>query len=517
MDLFSKSKNYNSNNNIKNNENKNFKDINDSKDSSNNNQSMNLISLSLYEENKSFNNSEFDKSFDNLKQNKSTILPEKFNLIKLNENTFLNKNITDNNNKNNNLQIKQIKKSNVSFTTNSNCEVGADISKSNENILLNSTEKDLILSQNSYNSNDYNKKKKDKDNNSFSYNITKFIGSGSFGSVFLANCIQTNEIVAIKKVFQDKNFKNRELKILKEVNYVNIIKMKSHFFTNGENKDDVYLNIVMEYIPDTLGKVIRYYKKIDSQFPHLLLKIYAYQLLKGLYYLNCKGICHRDLKPQNILLDTSTNILKICDFGSAKLLKKNESNLSYICSRYYRAPELIFNSTSYTYSIDTWSAGCIIAEIVLGYPLFFGNDSTDQLIEIMKILGTPTKEQIKKMNKDFTNFKFPMFKCFSWKEVFKNKKISKEFIDLLNELLNYDPEKRLKPLDALKHSFFDDLREEIYFNSDLNVPKNIFEFSEEQYLYDKENIIENILIPEWYKNKIKYKNNSNKKNKSIYN
>jgi glycogen synthase kinase 3 beta len=513
MDIFSKSKNFSSNlNKDISKKNNNNEIINISKDSSNNNLSINILSSSLYDENRSLNMSEFDKSYENLKDNKRHKIENKSISAEYNENDFLKIN-------NNKLQINNIKKTINSFATNLNSEKGIDLSKCSDKIMINSTEKDIYSIENNYDSNNYNDKEnykgKDEGNDSFSYNITKFIGSGSFGSVFLANCIQTNEIVAIKKVYQDNNFKNRELKILKEINYENLIKMKSHFFTYGENKDDVYLNIVMEYIPDTLGKVIRYYKKIDSQFPHLLVKIYSYQLIKGLHYLNCKGICHRDLKPQNILIDTKTNILKICDFGSAKFLKKNEINLSYICSRHYRAPELIFNSTSYNYSIDTWSVGCIIAEIVLGYPLFSGNDSTDQLIEIIKILGTPSKDQIKKMNKNFTNYKFPMIKCFSWREVFKNKKISKEFIDLLKELLNYDPEKRLKPLEALKHSFFDDLREEIYFNSDINVPKNIFEFSEEQYLNDNENIIENILIPDWYKKKIKYKNNINTKNKQF--
>lgn len=123
------------------------------------------------------------------------------------------------------------------------------------------------------------------------------------------------------------------------------------------------------------------------------------------------GICHRDIKPQNLLLDPNSGILKLCDFGSAKMLVKGEPNVSYICSRYYRAPELIFGSTTYTsaigtisvlavshladVSIDVWSMGCVMAELLLGAPLFPGESGVDQLVEIIKILGTPTKEQVR--------------------------------------------------------------------------------------------------------------------------
>lgn len=91
-------------------------------------------------------------------------------------------------------------------------------------------------------------------------------------------------------------------------------------------------------------------------------------------------------------MDPSTHTLKICDFGSAKKLIKGEPNVSYICSRYYRAPELIFGCTEYTNIIDVWSVGCVIAELLMGQPIFPGESGVDQLVEIIKVLGTPTKE-----------------------------------------------------------------------------------------------------------------------------
>lgn len=100
----------------------------------------------------------------------------------------------------------------------------------------------------------------------------------------------------------------------------------------------------------------------------------------------------------------------MCDFGSAKILVANEPNISYICSRYYRAPELIFGSTDYTTAIDIWSTGCVMGEMFLGRPLFPGESGVDQLVEIIKVLGTPTRQEIRAMNKNYTEFRFPQIK-----------------------------------------------------------------------------------------------------------
>lgn len=94
--------------------------------------------------------------------------------------------------------------------------------------------------------------------------------------------------------------------------------------------------------------------------PILEVKLYIYQLFRSLAYIHSQGICHRDIKPQNLLLDPATGILKLCDFGSAKILVENEPNVSYICSRYYRAPELIFGATNYTTKIGEYKPEIIV-------------------------------------------------------------------------------------------------------------------------------------------------------------
>lgn len=220
------------------------------------------------------------------------------------------------------------------------------------------------------------------------YTQCKIVGNGSFGVVFQTKLSPSGEDAAIKRVLQDKRFKvrirtlrraagacadtwvqNRELQIMRIVRHPNIVELKAFYYSNGDRvrdldnmmgvqtalmeaqKDEVYLNLVLEYVPETVYRASRHFNKLKTTMPILEIKLYIYQLFRSLAYIHSQGICHRDIKPQNLLLDPSTGILKLCDFGSAKILVENEPNVSYICSRYYRAPELIFGATNYTTKI----------------------------------------------------------------------------------------------------------------------------------------------------------------------
>lgn len=292
-----------------------------------------------------------------------------------------------------------------------------------------------------------------------SYTDTKVIGNGSFGVVYQAKLVHSNDLVAIKKVLQDKRFKNRELQIMRRLDHPNIVQLKFFFFSSGDKlKEEVYLNLVLEYIPETAYRVARHYTKQKQTIPLLYVKLYMYQLFRALAYIHSFGICHRDIKPQNLLLDPETSILKLCDFGSAKQLIKGEPNVSYICSRYYRAPELIFGAIDYTCYIDVWSSGCVLAELLLGQPIFPGESGVDQLVEIIKVLGTPSREQIRQMNPNYQEFRFPQIKAHPWHKVFRNR-TPPTAIDLVCRLLDYTPATRLTPLEACAHAFFDELRE----------------------------------------------------------
>uniref|UniRef100_G1RI41 [tau protein] kinase n=1 Tax=Nomascus leucogenys TaxID=61853 RepID=G1RI41_NOMLE len=245
------------------------------------------------------------------------------------------------------------------------------------------------------------------------YTDIKVIGNGSFGVVYQARLAETRELVAIKKVLQDKRFKNRELQIMRKLDHCNIVRLRYFFYSSGEKKDELYLNLVLEYVPETVYRVARHFTKAKLTIPILYVK--------------------------------------------AKQLVRVEHNVSYICSRYYWAPELIFGATDYTSSIDVWSAGCVLAELLLGQPIFPGDSGVDQLVEIIKVLGTPTREQIREMNPNYTEFKFPQIKAHPWTKVFKSR-TPPEAIALCSSLLEYTPSSRLSPLEACAHSFFDELR-----------------------------------------------------------
>lgn len=261
----------------------------------------------------------------------------------------------------------------------------------------------------------------------FFYRSIKVLGKGAFGVVYCSKG-RNGELVAVKKVQLNPHFKNRELDILRKLDHPNCIRLLDEFTTNDSymtssisaisrqtNKSgDSHssskkneLSIVMDYLPLTLHQFSVKYHKSQKQTPLIYTKLFAYQLFTGLFYLHDKlKITHRDIKPENILVDTETGLLRICDFGSAKELVPNEKSVSYIASRYYRAPELIMGCEFYTTAIDIWAAGCVIAEILTcGIPLFAAHESSKQLEEIAAIIGPPKNKDLQSFQHPPVNFK----------------------------------------------------------------------------------------------------------------
>ncbi|KAF8016065.1 LOW QUALITY PROTEIN: hypothetical protein BT93_H1578 [Corymbia citriodora subsp. variegata] len=291
-----------------------------------------------------------------------------------------------------------------------------------------------------------------------SYIAEHVVGTGSFGVVFQAKCRETGEIFAIKKVLQDKRYKNRELQIMQMLDHPNIVALKHCFFSTTD-KEELYLNLVLELFLKLLscGKT---YSRMNQRMPLIYVKLYTYQLYDLLQCTTyvfvisifCRSAGHLRTymvalafvtghQASELLVNPHTHQLKLCDFGSAKVLVKGEPNVSYICSRYYRAPELIFGATEYTTAIDIWSAGCVMAELLLG-----------------QVLGTPTREEIKCMNPNYTEFKFPQIKPHPWHKVFQ-KRLPPEAVDLVCRFFQYSPNLRCTALEACVHPFFDELRD----------------------------------------------------------
>jgi serine/threonine protein kinase len=317
------------------------------------------------------------------------------------------------------------------------------------------------------------------------YQQEKAVGQGTFGTVMLARNVATHEPVAIKKVVQDPRFKNRELQIMKSLSHPNVVALKQYYYTNGESKpEEVFLNLVMEFIPETLHRCCRDYTRVREYLPMTLARVFMYQLLRCIAYLHHPkiNVCHRDIKPHNLLVDSQKGILKICDFGSAKQLVPSEPNVAYICSRYYRAPELIFGSQVYTPAIDIWSVGCILAEMLLGEPVFKGENSMGQLVEIIKVLGTPTREQVEAMCTNHKNreMKLPQIKPKPWAKMFREH-VPAEAIDLVSSLLRYVAAERTLPQEAMCHPFFDELHNpNLLLPSGNPLPDTLFKFTEDE-------------------------------------
>ncbi|KII63916.1 Glycogen synthase kinase-3 beta [Thelohanellus kitauei] len=291
------------------------------------------------------------------------------------------------------------------------------------------------------------------------------ISHGTFGVVYRADMILNpkrgtpsslshrtpSERVALKTVYQDARYKNRELEIGRILNHPNIIQMKYYFKIQAEN-GSTYLGLIMEYCPISFQHFMRDNVKSGVIPQESVLKKYAFQLISGIDYIHVRNICHRDIKPQNILLSEDRNVLKICDFGSAKRLVQNESNVAYICSRHYRAPELIAGVSDYTTAVDIWSCGCVIAEAYSGVTLFNGDSSLDQMRKILFMLELPQSyEGLLKQNNHAE-----IFECRPTKGIL-NKRLKckyKNYVALAEEMLSFHPFFRPTSTQLLAHEYF---------------------------------------------------------------
>ena len=282
--------------------------------------------------------------------------------------------------------------------------------------------------------------------------------SGAFGSVHMVDT-PTGRI-AVKRVPELEGHINRELetcKILALENHSNIVQLLGYW----TEKTTLYL--VMEFIPETLGNLL--YRLAVENMRLKTDKMYnlMWQLACALEFLEKIQLMHRDLKPDNILVDVNTNRLVLADFGSAKFVKEGQPNTTYVCTRFYRAPCLILGCDMYSTSIDIWSFGCILAEFAYGGPLFTGDTQIDVMARIIRIRGMVTVDDIAHMpthcaeNIDLAGIG-KISECKPWIKIFSrkigNKRINtsygKFYEEILNDCLQWNPSTRISALNLAK-------------------------------------------------------------------
>lgn len=284
------------------------------------------------------------------------------------------------------------------------------------------------------------------------------VGSGAYGQVCSATDSQTLQKdgsylkVAIKKLarpFQSAIHAKRtyrELRMLKHMNHENIIGLQDVFTPSVSLTEFSDLYLVTHLMGADLNNIVKTQKLSDDHVQFLV-----YQILRGMKYVHSAGIIHRDLKPSNIAVNEDCE-LRILDFGLARPTENEMTG--YVATRWYRAPEIMLNWMHYTLTVDIWSVGCIMAEMLTGKTLFPGSDHIDQLTRILNVCGTPDEETLNKITSEearnyIRSMKYMEKKNFS--EYFKG--ANPLAIDLLEKMLELDADKRIHAGQALSHPY----------------------------------------------------------------
>jgi len=290
------------------------------------------------------------------------------------------------------------------------------------------------------------------------YTNLQYIGEGAYGMVVSATNTSTNTRVAIKKIspFEHQTYCQRtlrEIKILNRLKHENIIDIRDILRPPTiQTLKDVY--IVQTLMETDLYKLLKTQRLSNDHICYFL-----YQILRGLKYIHSANVLHRDLKPSNLLLNTTCD-LKICDFGLARVADPEHDHTGflteYVATRWYRAPEIMVNSKGYSQSIDMWSVGCILAEMISNRPLFPGKHYLDQLNHILAVLGSPTQSDLQSILNDKARTylaslpykpKIPFSKLYPGANPLA--------LDLLERMLMFNPLDRITVTEALQHPYLE--------------------------------------------------------------
>ncbi|GAB9465701.1 Cyclin-dependent kinase 2 [Globisporangium polare] len=282
------------------------------------------------------------------------------------------------------------------------------------------------------------------------------IGEGTYGVVYKSMDLVTKQVVALKRIrleTEDDGIPStalREISVLRELEHPNIVSLLDCLQEDGK------LFLVFEYVDKDLKRFMEY--KLGMLDPALI-KSLLYQLLKGLAFSHSRGVMHRDLKPQNLLVSLKGS-LKIADFGLARAFSIPVKKYTHeVVTLWYRAPEILLGQEIYSPPVDIWSVGVIFAEMLAKKPLFPGDSEIDQLYRIFRTLGTPDESVWPGVTKlrDYAST-FPKWRKKELASLFPQ--LDNNGLDLLESMLRYNPAARISAKEALRHPFFDDVDSE---------------------------------------------------------
>ncbi|OAX83378.1 CMGC/CDK protein kinase [Emergomyces africanus] len=283
------------------------------------------------------------------------------------------------------------------------------------------------------------------------------LGEGTYATVYKGRNRQTGEMVALKEIHLDSEEGTpstaiREISLMKELKHENILSL--YDIIHAENK----LMLVFEFMDRDLKK---HMELRGNQLDYTTIKDFMHQLLRGVAFCHHNRVLHRDLKPQNLLINASGQ-LKLADFGLARAFGIPVNTFSHeVVTLWYRAPDVLLGSRMYNTSIDIWSAGCIMAEMYMGRPLFPGSTNEDQLQKIFRLMGTPSERSWPGISQ-FPEYKpnFPVYATQDLSLILP--RMDPLGLDLLSRMLQLRPEMRISAADALRHSWFNDLSQVRY-------------------------------------------------------
>lgn len=290
------------------------------------------------------------------------------------------------------------------------------------------------------------------------YERLERVGEGTYGVVYKARDRATGAVVALKKIRLEQEEEGvpstaiREISLLKEMAHPNVVSL--HDVLHAESR----LYLVFEFLDLDLKRLMDAAGAREFGRDARRVKLYLWQMLNGIAYCHSRRVLHRDLKPQNLLIDRTHNLLKLADFGLARAFGLPVRAYTHeVVTLWYRAPEVLLGAKAYSTPVDVWSIGCIFVEMVNGRPLFPGDSEIDELYKIFMTLGTPDESVWPGVTQlpEFQPDVFPKWRPRPLSDVCPA--LDAQGLDLLARMLAYDPQQRVTARMALQHSYFADI------------------------------------------------------------